>query len=423
MSLCVLMQVCLCVTTVMIRLDDGPHPLLAWPSSPLEVRVALDAPLDPAALLPLTTRRISLNLPVPPGLPARDVSLVIAAARLEDNGRTLILATDPHAWNTRFTLPAPFVGMNYTLDGVEAAWEPNAPDPNAATLPIWWPALDLNSVRQRTEKSAAHKAFLTSLDRPGLLTLRTFLALPPGRAIIHLEADGPVRFDPSTLDGLDGTLENDGRRLTFNAEIAQIPPELFLIVRTGVEPNDAPPTLSATVETLGRPARPLQPSELQLPWSPPPPPVATAPSPLPDRLAGGDPQRGETIFFAEESKCSTCHRVGDRGGKVGPAVADFRSHDIAWIAREIAEPSATIHPDFVPYTVSLDDGRVLAGIIQSDGPDHLNVIDTAAQITRIPRAEIDDIRPSATSIMPVGLTGVIGDQQLKDLLAYLAATP
>jgi putative heme-binding domain-containing protein len=183
----------------------------------------------------------------------------------------------------------------------------------------------------------------------------------------------------------------------------------------------SPIELHAAYHTPDDPTpRPLPLDAFRLPWAPPAPPPSSAEPEAAPALAGGDPARGEAIFFGDQAKCSTCHRIDGQGADVGPDLSNLREKSLASVARDIAEPSATIHPDYVPYTVSLHDGRVLAGIVRSDGPDALRVIDTNAQETRVTRAEIEEIRPTATSIMPVGLGGAIGEQALKDLLAYLA---
>jgi hypothetical protein len=42
-----------------------------------------------------------------------------------------------------------------------------------------------------------------------------------------------------------------------------------------------------------------------------------------------------------------------------------------------------------------------------------------ARATLIPRSEIDQIRPSGNSIMPVGLTATLGDGAIRDIIAFL----
>ena len=73
-----------------------------------------------------------------------------------------------------------------------------------------------------------------------------------------------------------------------------------------------------------------------------------------------------------------------------------------------------INPDYVPYTIALKDGQVLAGTVRAEGADAIRVTDTEAKVTVVPRAEIEDLRASATSIMPVGLVGAIGEAKMRD---------
>jgi putative heme-binding domain-containing protein len=97
--------------------------------------------------------------------------------------------------------------------------------------------------------------------------------------------------------------------------------------------------------------------------------------------------------------------------------------DRAWIYRQITEPSAPIHPDYVPYVVQTKDGRVLAGIVRAEGADAIKVTDTEAKSTAIKKADVEELKPSATSIMPVGLLGQIGEEGVRDLLAFLTSLP
>ena len=59
------------------------------------------------------------------------------------------------------------------------------------------------------------------------------------------------------------------------------------------------------------------------------------------------------------------------------------------------------------------------GLVRAEGADAIRVTDTNAHATLIPRQEIEQIRASANSIMPVGLTGALGDAAVRDLIAFL----
>ncbi len=118
-------------------------------------------------------------------------------------------------------------------------------------------------------------------------------------------------------------------------------------------------------------------------------------------------------------RCSQCHTFRGQGGKVGPDLTDIAKKGRAEIYRAIAAPSAVIEPDFASFSVATKNGQVIVGVVRADGADAIRVTDTNAHGTTIPRQEIDQIRPSANSIMPVGLTGALGDAAVRDLIAFL----
>ena len=53
--------------------------------------------------------------------------------------------------------------------------------------------------------------------------------------------------------------------------------------------------------------------------------------------------------------------------------------------------------------------------------DGIKVVDTEAKATELKKSEIEEMRPSSSSIMPVGLTGVVGEEGVRDLIAYLTS--
>ena len=66
---------------------------------------------------------------------------------------------------------------------------------------------------------------------------------------------------------------------------------------------------------------------------------------------------------------------------------------------------------------------MVVGVVRAEDADRIRVTDTNAHAVLIRRRDLDQIRPSANSIMPVGLTGVLGAAALRDLIAYLTAEP
>ncbi len=49
--------------------------------------------------------------------------------------------------------------------------------------------------------------------------------------------------------------------------------------------------------------------------------------------------------------------------------------------------------------------------------------DTNARSTIVRRDQVQEIRPSATSIMPPGLAAALGEPAVRDIIAYLTSPP
>jgi putative heme-binding domain-containing protein len=417
--------------TINARAADGPPRVVAaWAAGPLEARVTFDRPVDPALVPAVVGRRIVFGDDVkagdrhvarnpgdPPagGKAETRGSLNIAAARLDDGGRTLVLATDPHSRDATYALTLPMADVAYNLRGVEAAWDSGKPDAKPEWTG-WWPSLDLAAVSQRLGGSGALETMQARLKTPGRLTLKTLAALPKGSARVMARGSVPIEAGLGNESAKSSPLGVDNR-VDVAAEVGDYPLDLTL---TATLDGKAPLVLAAGYYgPRDSRSSPIPPAKLTLPWAPPlPASLPLSPVP-PELLTGGDPAKGEAVFKGEQAKCANCHKVRGIGGEVGPDLSDLVHRDRSWAYRNINEPSAVIHPDYVPYTVLTKDGRVLAGIVRAEGADAIKVVDTEAKATVIPKLDIEELKPSATSIMPVGLLGAVGEAGVKDLLAFL----
>jgi putative heme-binding domain-containing protein len=414
----------------------APRVVAARAAGPFEARVAFDRPVDSALAKSVVGRAIAFDETRPSvhSRPAQRAAaqdargtLRIAAARLDDAGRTLVLTTDPHPRAATYTLELPVgvtgpsVAIAYDLTGVEAVWDvgsENAP-------PSWsgsWPALDTAEVREAAAGSTEHERGLALLAKDGRLTLNTLVTLPQGPVTLTVDSSAPVE---ATLGGEEPgasvTIEGRQNLPRFQTESTAEPTLLTLVVTT----RKALGPLKLRVWTQrgeSGPRLPLARDRLLLPWTPASPPAAPPLENVPD-LAGGDPGKGAAVFASNEAKCASCHKVRGQGGDVGPDLSTLVGRDRTEVYRDIYAPSARINPAYLSYTVALKDGRVLVGTVRAEGADGLRVTDTEAKVSVVPRAQVEEFRPSATSIMPVGLVGAIGEQKLRDLIAFLTSPP
>jgi putative heme-binding domain-containing protein len=400
------------------RTAAWPRPVLAWAAGPMEVRVAFESAAEAGAARAMVGARIAFRVR---GDEGREGSLGVAAARLVDDGRTLVLVTDPHPRPADYslTLPGtPPTRLAYALEGVEVLWSEGDKDPEEGAGPAgWWPVLDPAEAERRTRGSAEHERLFGLLAKPGRLSLRGTLALPEGKARIAADASAPFTLTYGT-DQAESEPGAAGRHLAaLDVEATGDALDLGLVLHTGKTAG----TLHGVRVTLAREesaAQPIDGSTLIPSWVPPNPPTAPEAAPPPS-LAGGDRGRGEAVFYGELAKCSNCHAVAGKGAAIGPALDEIGKRGAPWIYRQIADPSASIHPDYATYTVALKTGRVVVGTVRAEGADSIKVADIDAKSELIPRSEVDEMRPSGASIMPVGLAGAIGDEKLRDLIAYL----
>jgi putative heme-binding domain-containing protein len=408
--------------------EESARIVLAWAARPLEVRAVVDRPVDAAFAGRFVGSTVHFDTHLrnrqvwrgsgPPAFRPPLGSLKIVAARLDESRRELILTTDPHSREALYSAEIPAAAgplrLEYDLTGVEASWS-SRPDGGEPAWTGWWPALDPEESRRLTGASPNHRRGFELMAAPGRLTIETMLVVPEGTSTVVVTAGGMLE---STLGG-----EAPTSRTAAGAEFAVAasgePSLLSLAVQTG-----APGALPGVrvgfrkegEETLAQ----AGPERCLVAWVPPPVTAARA-EPPEFSLEGGDPARGEAVFYGERARCSQCHKVGARGGDVGPDLSDRAGTPALDVYRDIAEPSASIHPDYTAYIVATKDGQVVAGVVRAEDAETVRVTDTDAKTTRIRLAEIEELRPSGTSIMPVGLVGAIGEEQVRDLVAFLTA--
>ena len=428
--------------TATVRRALEVRPVAVWPPGPLEVIASFARPVDPALGRWFLGRTIPYfevpaDVPGPGQAPAAKPSgaLRIVAARLVDEGRTLVLATDPHPRVARYFLPVPTGGQGpgskspegatvaYDLTGVEVAW--SEPD-NPAGEPRWsgwWPHLDLGLTRRLTQGSKPHEAGLALLDRPGRLIVSALVRLPRGNLVLRIAASGPIEeatLGDARAEPADPNPQDKTHASVMTVESQGAP--LFLTVTARTPGNNRSFSLGASYRLANEKIEhPIERDRLLVPWAPVISDAAiAAPMAVPD-LSGGDPARGQALFSGDQARCAQCHAFRGQGVKVGPDLTDIARKSRAEIYRDIATPSAAIDPDYTSYTVATRDGRVVVGVVRAEGADAIRVTDTNAHETIVRRGEIQELRPSATSIMPPGLASALGDAAVRDVIAFLTA--
>jgi putative heme-binding domain-containing protein len=137
----------------------------------------------------------------------------------------------------------------------------------------------------------------------------------------------------------------------------------------------------------------------------------------------GDPKHGMQVFLdANKSRCVLCHRVGDRGERVGPELTGLGSRfSRAYIVESVLDPSRTVAPSFEQTFVEMKSGKVLSGIKVAETETSITLVDGETVKHVVARADIEEQRKQAGSAMPEGLEKRLTEDEFVDLIAYLAS--
>lgn len=138
------------------------------------------------------------------------------------------------------------------------------------------------------------------------------------------------------------------------------------------------------------------------------------------KLASGNADRGREIFMSEKAKCSSCHRVGPLGKRVGPDLTTIGANRTANdLLESLVFPSASIVRDYESYKVLTVDGRAVAGLLINESSTAIDIQQASGEKVSIRQIEIEQIVPSTVSIMPAGLDEALTETQLLDVVKFL----
>ncbi|HET6879077.1 MAG TPA: PVC-type heme-binding CxxCH protein [Pirellulales bacterium] len=137
------------------------------------------------------------------------------------------------------------------------------------------------------------------------------------------------------------------------------------------------------------------------------------------RNGPGTPYSGKKLFTAN---CGKCHTLFEQGGQIGPNLTSYKRDDVANMLVNIVNPSAEVREGFETYQAVTDDGRVVSGFLVDRDNQVIVLRGADGQTISLAQDEIDEMVPLRKSLMPEGLLDKLGEQDVRDLFAYLRST-
>jgi putative heme-binding domain-containing protein len=130
----------------------------------------------------------------------------------------------------------------------------------------------------------------------------------------------------------------------------------------------------------------------------------------------GDAPKGKLVFTQH---CSKCHQYGGEGKHIGPDLTGMAVHPKDELIVHILDPHRSVEGNYRSYTVVLNDGKVLNGMMAAESKTSIEIIDTEGKTTPIQREDIDQLVVTNKSLMPEGFEKQMNETEFTNLMEFL----
>ncbi|HEY2249402.1 MAG TPA: PVC-type heme-binding CxxCH protein, partial [Planctomycetaceae bacterium] len=138
----------------------------------------------------------------------------------------------------------------------------------------------------------------------------------------------------------------------------------------------------------------------------------------PEQIAKADQSAGRALF---NKTCANCHVLYGQGKAAGPDLTGSNRRNLEYLLENIIDPNASVAVDFRMSIASLASGRIVTGLVVEKTDKTLTFLTQNERIV-VEREEIEELKPTTSSLMPEGLFQNLSDDQVRDLAAYLMST-
>ncbi|HLW65711.1 MAG TPA: HEAT repeat domain-containing protein [Gemmataceae bacterium] len=141
-------------------------------------------------------------------------------------------------------------------------------------------------------------------------------------------------------------------------------------------------------------------------------------------LYGGDAERGRQLFVGHSvAQCIRCHKIDGQGGDAGPDLSKVAERNPKntreYLLESMIFPNAKIAPGYGSVTLTLTNGKVVAGIVKSDTEQAVVLLGSDGKEVTVRTKDIEE-RTAPTSAMPE-MGRALSLRELRDLVEFLAA--
>ncbi len=135
----------------------------------------------------------------------------------------------------------------------------------------------------------------------------------------------------------------------------------------------------------------------------------------PEELSGANLRSGRALY---DRTCASCHVLFGAGRHVGPDLTGAGRQNLDYLLENIVDPSASVAADFQVSVLTLNDGRVLSGVVLRQDERAITVQVQTETLT-FPRDSVVSSERTPQSLMPDGLLNALSGADVRDLVGYL----
>ncbi len=133
----------------------------------------------------------------------------------------------------------------------------------------------------------------------------------------------------------------------------------------------------------------------------------------------GDLKHGRQLF---EKTCTVCHRLNDVGHAVGPELVALTDKSPQALLVAMLDPNRAVEQKYVVYTAVTNQGRQYTGILAAETGSSITLLQQENKETTVLRGELEELSSAGKSLMPEGLEKDFKQQDIADIMAYVAST-
>ena len=122
-------------------------------------------------------------------------------------------------------------------------------------------------------------------------------------------------------------------------------------------------------------------------------------------------------MFAQH--CSACHKIDNVGTAVGPDISDARDQTFEKLLISILDPNRVIDANYFRYVCQTTDGTIVDGLMEESSQQNIVLRLQNGNRVSIVRSDIEDLKATGVSLMPVGFESQLSPTAMNDVIAYI----